>query len=154
MTEKRIPHLQRNQFEARAVPDEIVGKILAVHGWEIGVLFYYKDGAEGGHGVTCAGLGIRNGRIAQEFMRQITEYMQQADPESKAVKETLDKELADAKNEMGEGPQGGDPDAGKKLIMPAIERTRADHITERGPTGKAKKAWDRLGASGGKKIKN
>lgn len=155
MSNSKIPHQQRNQFPAREVSSEILGKIMAVHGWEIGIAFFYKDGAEGGYSTTCAGLGVRNGRIAQEFMRQIQEYMAQADPETKAVKEALDKDLADAKEEMGEGPVTADGrlTEGQKLILPAIERTRKDDITERGPTGKAKKQWDRLGASGGKRIK-
>lgn len=134
-----------------AIEQQALGLIMAHYGWDQCVCYYRKEGDHGGEGVTHVGITYRDGKIAEEMARFLANkiFGFAAD---ESVQAALDEEIRNAKIEMGEGSLA-DPNAGKKIIMEKIERTRSDHITERGPTGKAKKMWDKMGASGGFKDK-
>jgi hypothetical protein len=123
----RIPATMRNPRPCVAIDDEVLGKLIGFHGWDLGVVFYYKEGEEGGAGCTSAGFGLRNARMAQEFQRRIMEVIGETQ-EDKAVKAELDKELADAQEEMSEGATISDNPVvateGRKLIMPTVLKKR------------------------------
>lgn len=134
-----------------AIEQQVLGKIMAHFGWDQCVCYYRKEGDQGGEGVTHVGFTYRDGKIAEEMARFLANkiFGFAADEE---VQKNLDAEIQRARIEMGEGP-AADPNAGKRIIMDKIDMTRDEHITKRGPTGKAKKMWDKMGASGGFKDK-
>ena len=126
----RIPQDQRNPLDAREIPSELLGKVVAAHGWELGVCFYYKKGGigdTGAFGCTSVGLGVRNGRIAQDYQRRIMEILDEAGKDADA-KAALAKELKDAEEEMSEGATVSDNPTvstiGKQLIMPTVLKVR------------------------------
>ena len=124
-----IPGEQRNHLAATEVSDKTLGRLIAMHGWEVGVIFYMKEGEDGGMGVTCTGLGLRNGRIAQEFMHRILEAV--GDHEAKEFKAELDKELVEAEKEMAEGPNP-ETNTGRVILGDKIERISKDKMRQRG----------------------
>ena len=128
---RNIPENQRNHLTATEVSDKTLGRLIAMHGWEIGVMFYYKEGEEGGMGVTCAGLGLRNGKIAQEFMRRIIDAVGMEMDTSE-----IDKEIDAAKKEMAEGPEGGDPNTGRIVMGESLEKVGKDKLRQRKNQGK------------------
>ncbi len=110
----------RNPIAAREIPYQIAGQVALAFGWDRIVIIAEKDGDSGGKCITSAGTDFRNARIAQDqadFLRREVLGM-------KLETDALDSEIAAAEDEMREGPKGGDPDTGKRIIMPAIERKK------------------------------
>lgn len=102
------------------VPHQVLGRLLVTAGWDRAVLICEKDGPNGGKCITSAGIDYRQGRIAQEQ----AEFLRKNVLGMKLETDALDSEIEAAQDEMREGPKGGDPDVGKRIIMPAIERKK------------------------------
>lgn len=130
--------------DATPISVELLGRLMSSHGWTQAVLIVRRDGDDGGEAITTAGATYRDGKVSEEIGKFLTSKVMgwTSDPEA-----DWQKEIDLAKKEMSAGEHG------KQLILPTIEKTRGEHITKRGPTGKAKKAWDKLKDTGGFKIK-
>lgn len=99
-----------------------VMRLAAMHGYDQVVLMARRDGDDGGFCVVTSGIGVRNGKIAQE-LGEIIKGM----TGMKEVDQAADAELAAAKREMAEAPEGGDPETGKKLIDLSHTKRKYNH---------------------------
>ncbi len=109
-----------NPVPPREIPHQALAELMAEHGWEQAVIVYRREGNVGGEGITCAGLGYRNGRVAEEIMSMMKKIMGMQ-PDTSA----LDDEIRKAEAEMSEGrTEDNGLTTGQKSILPTIERTR------------------------------
>lgn len=110
-----------NPVPPREISSQDLAQFCVSHGWDQAVLYYRRDGQDGGEGCTFMGLTYRDGEIAREMAdflkKNVFGWKSEEAPE-------LDKMITDAKREMAEAPQGGDPDTGKKLINLDAARTK------------------------------
>lgn len=127
----RIPGEQRNHLTATEITPATLGKLIAMHGWELGVIWVMKEGEDGGMAVACSGLGLRNGRIAQEFMKRITASVGMDDAIAEDAKK-VDAEIETAAKEMAEGTDAEDATIGRRILGDKLERIGADKMKERG----------------------
>jgi hypothetical protein len=133
-----------NDDTPQPISVELLGRLMSSHGWAQAVMIYRTE--EGDEGITTAGADFRNGKIAEEigdfFKSKVMGW------KSEAGADTWDKDIALAKKEMSEGLKN----EGTIIMGETLDKTRRDHITERGPKGTAKKAWARLKDKGGFKT--
>ena len=134
-----------NPIPASDIPYQELARLCVGHGWDQAVLIYRREGRDGGEGITCMGRTYRDSRVADEMMRFLRTRLLGWEMEGD-VSKSLDEEVRQARIEMGEGSIA-DPNAGKKLIMPAIENTRRDKIVDRGPKGTVQKQLDKMGGT-------
>ena len=117
-----------NPIPPREIPYDKLARLMAEHGWDQAVLYYRREGRDGGEGVTVAGLTYRDSEVAREMGDFLKTNVFGWKPEQS---EELDKVVAEAKREMAESPEGGDPDTGKRLIdtshTKTTKRTRRGH---------------------------
>lgn len=120
-------------------PDhQLLGALMADHGFDQAVLYMRKEGEDGGEAIVCAGLGFRNGRIAQEMK----EFLRTNVFGMKLETDALDAEIEAAKKEMASTNETGE-DIGSQIILPALEKkTEVDGPL---PERRAKSIQKRLG---------
>jgi hypothetical protein len=105
-----------NPIDPREISAQNLAKFAVAHGWDQAVIIYRREEADGtAEGVTFMGRTYRDSKIAEEIAKLIKQMIGM-----KPDTAELDKEIAAAKAEMHEGPNN----EGKRIIMPAIERTR------------------------------
>jgi hypothetical protein len=97
----------------REIPYDKLARLMVEHGWDQAVVYYRREGHDGGEGVTTAGLTYRDAEIAREMGDFLKSKVFGWKSEESAE---LDKMITEAKKEMAESPEGGDPDTGKRLI--------------------------------------
>ncbi len=115
-----------NPAKPREITAQALGELIVLHGWDQAVVYYRREGAMGGEGVTSCGLTYRDAEIAREMADFLKKQVFGWKSEEA---EALDKVITDAKNEMAEGPVGGDQEIGRKLINLDVAR---DKKKERG----------------------
>lgn len=77
------------------------------------IIYGRKEGADGGETIACAGSSRRNLSIAQEMVRFL----------KREVFGWKEVDLVEEKpEELPEGPAGGDPTLGSKIISPFLPR--------------------------------
>lgn len=127
-----------NPRPMRQVDHQLLGALMADHGYDQAVLYLRKDGEDGGENVVSAGLGFRSGRVAQdmaEFLRRNVFGM-------KLETDALDAEIEAAKKEMASTNETGE-DIGSQIILPALaKKTEVDGPL---PERRAKSIQKRLG---------
>jgi hypothetical protein len=109
-----------NPVPPRDIQPQDLMRFVAYHGWDQAVLIYRRSESDGDcEGVTYVGLTYRDGQIAEQCGKLVKQIIGM-----KVDTVDIDKEIMLAKREMAGGPDGGDPDTGKRIIFDAIDKTR------------------------------
>lgn len=107
-----------NRLPPQEIGHEELGRLIVLKGWDQAVLYCRRE--DGAEQVVHVGRTYKHGRIAEDMASFLKASVFGWEQEASA-RASLDAEVAAAKREMAEGPDGGDPNTGMRLIGEKLE---------------------------------